>query len=83
MNTLLKKLYKTIFVLLFLAPILCNAQKEKNGVDKEFTFDEESKTESFTFNVKEGTKELKINFDGHISEGSQGLYSPHLGVYGK
>jgi methionine-rich copper-binding protein CopC len=70
MKTLLLKLHKIILLLLIITPMLSNAQKEKAGVNKEFTFDETSKTESFTFAVNEGTKELKINFEGNISEGS-------------
>lgn len=63
------KLYKIVFALFLLSPILSNAQKEKIGVDKVFTFDENNKTKSFTFNVAKGTKEIKINFEGNISTG--------------
>ena len=52
---------------LIISPVFIYAQKV--GFEKEFSFNENSKKEGFTFEVKEGTKELIIDFEGVISTG--------------
>ena len=58
---------KIILVLCILIPTISNAQKVE--LNKEFSFDENSKTESFTFKVEKGTKKLNIDLEGIISKG--------------
>jgi hypothetical protein len=65
----LLKIRNIALALFILTPMLSFAQNEKVGVDKDFTFDENSKTETFTFEVKKGTKKININFEGTISKG--------------
>lgn len=52
---------------LIISPVFIYAQKVR--FEKEFSINEDSKREAFTFEVKEGTKELIIDFEGIISTG--------------
>ena len=70
MKALLLKVQTLLIALLIATPMISGAQDVKSGVDKNFTFDETSKTEKFTFTVDEDTKKLIIDFNGNISQGT-------------
>ena len=62
------KLSILLLVVLLTSPVINLAQNV--GFEKEFSFNKDSKKETFTFEVKEGTKELVLDLEGVISTGS-------------
>ncbi len=65
------KSFPAVISLLFLIPLLCNAQVKKIPIDESFIWKEKTNnTETFEFEVKKGTKNLEMKFEGYINEGS-------------